>query len=120
MINRLKSWLLDFLSPYYRMFNLKSLTPEERKFLGSSEHDEFKKVLFRGMTQKMNQNIDMLVKGQYRTDEERGNFQGAIRALGDIIEMTSRVKESKKQEGYEDIMKKIAKDLEDDTFDSNR
>lgn len=115
MLNRIRGWFIDLLSPSYRLIELKALTPEEKKFLTSKDHNEFKKVLFRAMAERINENTSILIKGQYRSDRECGNYQGAIRALADIIEMTTRMAEPKNvHQPYEDIMKKIVQDMEKD------
>lgn len=117
--NWLKNFLINKLSPYYRMVSVKPLTVEERRILTSSEYNDFKRVLFKAMSLRINENIDVLVKGAYRSDTEKGNYQGAIRSLGDIIEMTTRLKEPQNRNDYVDIMKELAQKYEDDIVSSD-
>ncbi len=112
MLNTIRGWLINLLSPSYRLLSAEKLTAEEIKFLTSSEHDEFKKILFKAMKIKANENISLLVKGSYKTERECGNIQGAIRALVDIEEMTKRLKKIEtKSSSYVDSQKIIAQDV---------
>lgn len=113
MLNTIRNKLIDWLTPSYRLIKVKTLTKEERKYIASNDHKEFLSILFRAMAERVNQNSSVLIKGQYRSERECGNYQGAIRALSDIIELTSKLADSEaKNKSYEDIIKKIVEDSE--------
>lgn len=109
MKNRLKNWLINKLSPYYRLINVGELSQSDQAILRDSSYSEFKRVLLKSMAQKSNENMHLLITGKYKSDEERGNLQGSIRTIADFIEMTSRLEKKTEEQSYEDIINWISK-----------
>ena len=111
----MRNWLINLLSPSWRLVNVKPLTEVERKMLYSGDYAEFRLVLFKALALKANENNQLLIRGQYRTDRECGNLQGSIRTIADMVEMFTPASIKTEAEGYEDIMNHVMKDADLET-----
>lgn len=90
--------LLKFFKtePFYRLLPVGKMTEGELKKLRELPL-ETKEIIIKYSSLKVNENLNILVRGVEK-DEERGNYQGAVKAHYDFVSAFKRIDKRERQE----------------------